>query len=42
MLLFNLEGRLLYPDFSGLLNQCILKAKAVISDGYLKRIKSIS
>lgn len=37
--LFNLEGRLLYPDFSGLLNQCILKAKAVISDGYLEKNK---
>ena len=37
--LFNLEGVLLYPNFSGLLNQCILKAKDVISDGYLERNK---
>lgn len=31
--LFDLEGTLIYPDFAGLLNQCILRAKELISDG---------
>lgn len=33
--LFELEGKLIYPDFEGLLNQCILRAKELITDGIL-------
>ena len=31
--LFDLEGTLIYPNFEGLLNQCILRAKELIGDG---------
>ena len=38
--LFDLEGLLIYPDFTGLLNQCILRAKELISDGILNKNKN--
>ena len=38
--LFELEGKLIYPDFEGLLNQCILRAKELISDGILGKNKN--
>lgn len=33
--LFDLEGTMIYPEFKGLLHQCILRAKDLISDGIL-------
>ena len=38
--LFELEGKLIYPDFEGLLNQCILRAKELITDGILGKNKN--
>ena len=31
--LFDLEGKIIYPEFTGLFNQCVLKAKELIEDG---------
>ena len=33
--LFDLEGKIIYPEFAGLFKQCVLKAKELIEDGIL-------
>ena len=37
--LFDLEGTIIYPEFEGLFNQCILKAKELIEEGILGKNK---
>lgn len=37
--LFDLEGTIIYPEFRGLFNQCVLRAKDLISDGFTGKNK---